>query len=145
MRFSFCYLCRAGGCNGADPSGQSRQEGLPPFPVLGGKRTCGRPPSSGKTVTDKRCKLCAPGHGFLHLHPRARGVGPGGRGWRRPPAREAGKAPELRDGRRLRSPEWRWRGPGEPRAGSSPLGRVLPPLPTLRGRRLPPAAPLTCT
>jgi hypothetical protein len=83
---------------------------------------------------------------ILPLQRRARGVGPGGRGWRRPPAREGmeeapgpggGKGPELRDGRRLGSPERQRRGlvnPGPARV----LGAACAPHSTPHSPRPPP-------
>lgn len=122
---------------GKCPSGQSRQGVSLPPPSWGALRTCGRPPSGVRTVTDKRCTLCPPGRGSLNLQPRARDLGPGGRGWRRPPAREAGKAPGLRDG--AASPEPRVAAARARRAPTlpEPLGLRAPPVPTLRGRPLP--------
>lgn len=36
VRYSFCYLFRAGGCDGEVPLRKEWAKGLPPFPVLGG-------------------------------------------------------------------------------------------------------------
>lgn len=111
--------------------------------VVEAPRPQGRPPSGGKTLPAERCRLCASGGRFPHPQPRARGVGPGGRGWRRPPAREAGKAPELRDGRWLGVPSSGCAGqaspePAEPRGPRTPYSPLCEAAPS-------PAAPLTCT
>lgn len=142
-RFSFCYWFRAGGCNGEVTSGPRRHGGLPPSRVAGAPRTRGRPPSGGKTVTAERDRPCAPGRRFPNPQPGARGVGPGGRGWRRPPAPGGGKGPgapgraaaraRSGDGTGPVSPEpAELQGPREPH---SPLCAAAPS----------PAAPLTCT
>lgn len=143
VRFPFCYLLRAGGWNGEVPLRTEAAGGLPPFLGWGHRGLSpGLPPAGSQRLTTE-VGCARPGAIPAPPAPHQRhgtgwegmeeAPGPGGGKGPGAPGRAAAPRPRVAAARAWRTP-----------SRLAPLGRVRPPLPTLRARYLP-AAPLTCT